>query len=350
MSVGLYADPPLLEIANRYRVAGQWAPIAGAGLAVLGSLYLLLAADLEAEREGTSSTASIHHHHHCNCSMQEVDRGRTLFTGSTHSIASHAATEMRRSNSNDGRPTSLEIAPTITRHATNATKASHQLTRSGTHDVANRRKVARALNAIGNQLGTAAHLDDSEFKHGKALDFPEIPGEEHRNRALPQIRTQYNLARDDDGNVTPLRRPHSRAGSFTGSVRSGLGIEGIPTTPTETSPPSPRFPFPSSPTTPRANTLPVERSTSELHNMHTSPSTGTSGGAPPRRRDTLEVPSPVHHSHTRNSPSASSITARLEDEISPAIVVSPEPEMSTPADSPVSKPHAPPSPPPTNDG
>jgi hypothetical protein len=303
----------LLHIVNgSVLFVGQWAPIVGAGLAVLGSLYLLLAADLEAEKVGTNSNASIHHHHHCNCSMQEVDRGRPLYIGSTHSIATPDATVMRRGNSKDGRPTSLEIAPTITRHATNATKASHQLTRSGTADVASRRKVAKALNAIGNQLGAAAHLDDSEFKQGKALDFPEIPGEEHRNRALPQIRTQYNQARDDDGQVTPLRRQHSRAGSFTGSVRSELGIEGIPTTPRATSPPSPRFPLPSSPTTPRASTLPVERPTSELQNFPTS-SNGTTGGRPPRRRDTLEVPSPVHHSHTRNSPSASSM-ARLEDE------------------------------------
>lgn len=38
---------------------------------------------------------------------------------------------------------------------------------------------------------TRARFDDSGFKHGKALDFPEPPGEEHRNRRSPQLRTRY---------------------------------------------------------------------------------------------------------------------------------------------------------------
>ena len=35
-------------------------------------------------------------------------------------------------------------------------------------------------------------FDDSEFKHGKALDFPDIPGEAHRNSSLAQIRDEYS--------------------------------------------------------------------------------------------------------------------------------------------------------------
>ncbi|TVY42397.1 hypothetical protein LCER1_G009272, partial [Lachnellula cervina] len=334
---------------------GQWAPIAGAGLAVLGSLYLLLAADLEAEKEETNSSPSIrnHHQHSCNCSLEQVNRGRTSYARSTHSVASPGTAEMRRSDaSNADRPTSLELTSTITRHPTTVTKASHQLTRSGTSDVGNRRKVAKALNAIGNQLGTAAHVDNTEFKHGKALDFPEIPGEDYRNRALPQIRMQYNQAHEDEPPATPLRRQHSRASSFHGSIASGLGIEGIPTSPRETSPQSPHSP--STPTTARASTLPVGRPIVQLQNLPTSSSGGTARVRPVRRRDTLEVPSPVHHGHTRNtSESSIPVIAKAEDESSPAIVVSPEPEMiSSPAASPVFNPHAhrPPSPPPINNG
>jgi hypothetical protein len=106
-----------------------------------------------------------------------------------------------------GRGTSIEITPTITRHATNATKQSHTLERYGTTttDLGNRRKVAKALIAISKFLGTASHkrLDDSEFKHGKALDFPDIPAEEQRNSTLPQIRTQYNQVRDNKGERDP---------------------------------------------------------------------------------------------------------------------------------------------------
>jgi hypothetical protein len=150
-------------------------------------------------------------------------------------------------------------------------------------DAGNRRKVAKALTTMNNYLGTAAHdrFDDSEFKRGKAVDFPEIPGEERRNRALPQIREQYNQYQDTDGNVTPvLREQPSRAGRFTDSVASGLGVEGSSTTPRSASPQSPQsphspspFPSPTTPRRPHASTLPAERT-----------------------RDTLKVPSPVHHS------------------------------------------------------
>lgn len=61
--------------------------------------------------------------------------------------------------------------------------------RSRTTDAGNRRKVAETLSRIGNYLGSAApdRFDDSDFKHGKAVDFPEIPGEEHRNDMLPKM-------------------------------------------------------------------------------------------------------------------------------------------------------------------
>lgn len=313
----------------------------------------MLATDIAAEKEESNSNASIHshestrhHHHHCNFSMQEVNRGRTLFAGSIHSATSPDAHNPHHSPSISNRATLTEIAPTMTRNftnatnvttATNTTKLSSTFSRSGNSDVGNRRKVAKALNAIGNHLGAAAHIDNSEFKHGKALDFPEIPGEEHRNRDLPQIRTQYNQFREEDEPSTPLKRTNSRAGStYAGSIASGLGIEGVPSSPRAASPPS-TFPRLPSPTSPRSSTLPVdgtdERPSAELQSTPTSSSTRI-----PRRRDTLEVPSPLHHGHRRTDSGSSypiPIVPGPEDQSSPAIVVSPEPEMTaSPAQSP----------------
>jgi hypothetical protein len=224
--------------------------------------------------------------HHCNCSMQEVGIGQ--FTASSHSDAAPGATDKRRSFSNNGGGTSSEIVPTTSQPGL------------GQADAGNRRKVAKALRTIGKYLGTPGHdlIDDSWCE--KALDYPVIPGEEGRNPDLPQLKVQYKQSRDANGNVTPRERP-SRAGSITNSVVSGLDIEGSSTTPRAALPPPPssRSPSPSpSPTTPRiphASTLPAERTPFERQNPPSPSSAGTLGGGPRLRRDTLEVPSAVHH-------------------------------------------------------
>ncbi|TVY82447.1 hypothetical protein LSUE1_G004250 [Lachnellula suecica] len=266
---------------------GQWAPIVGAGLAVLGSLSLFLAKDLDSEKEESRPDSSIHHCH-CNHSMQEIGGG---LAHTPHAATPpNDATELHRSFTADARGTSMETVPTAATHQNNQLLRS---TTASTTDAGNRKRVATALTAIVNHLGTAAHFDDSEFKHGKALDFPEIPGEQHRNPTLPQIREQYNQHRDSDEPSTPiLRERHSRA-SFTGSINSGLGIERYTTSPRAASPHSPQSPRSPSPY-PRSSTLPVQRTSSELHNPPSPSSPALSEGGARPRRDTLEVPSPVH--------------------------------------------------------
>lgn len=58
---------------------------------------------------------------------------------------------------------------------------------------------------FGNYVGTAAQdrFHDSEFKHGKAVDYRELHGGEHRNPGLILIREQYNQSRDPD--IRPSR-------------------------------------------------------------------------------------------------------------------------------------------------
>lgn len=254
-----------------------------------------------------------------NAPMQEVGRGPSHPDGNLGDVAN-----MQRSFSNGREESPSEILSTTSRSASR----QGDRTNAPTVDAGNRYKVARALTAISTFLGTAApdRLDD-KFKKGKASEWPEIPAENLRNKKLPQIHSQYNLHRDADGNITPARR---RAGSFVGSVASGVCVES-PQSPQSRSP----SPFPS-PTTPRrshANTLPVERPSFELQNPP-APSAGTTRGRARQRRDTLDVPSAVHYGHTRNNIFVSSISSTVTmpgGQSSPTIVVSSDPDTSSPA-------------------
>lgn len=145
------------------RSVGQWAPIVGSGLAVIGALYVLLAEEVAEEEEEEKQNGSLHGSH---CSVHEVERA----SPDSMSTRAPSAIEMRPSN---------EIVPTTT----------HRSAATALVDAGGRRKFAKVLTRIGNYVGTAAQkrFDDSEFKHGKAVDFPEIPGEQHRNSALPQM-------------------------------------------------------------------------------------------------------------------------------------------------------------------
>lgn len=229
-----------------------------------------------------------------NASKQQSVQNRAVGLGiapeSSPSIAPDGIEMARQSFSNSSTRTSHEIEHREIAQNTNR-RSSLALAKSSS-DVGNRRKIANILTAVGNYVGTAAEfrLDDSEFKHGKAVDFPEIPGEDQRNPKLSDIREAYNQTRDSDGNITPILRP-SRAPSINGSIISGLDIEGSTGSAEPTSPRSPTSQFPSSP---------------------------ANGDRPRLRRDTLEVPPQAHHNLTRYD------TSRSESQTSPVIVVSSE--------------------------
>lgn len=230
---------------------------------------------------------------HCNCCVQGTSRG--IFTGSSPSLATSGAIDNRHSFSNDSRRSSYEIAPMTT--IQQVLEQDPQAQQPSTDDIGNRRKVAKALTKIHSYLGTAApnRFDDSEFKHGKALDFPEIPGEEQRNEALSRIRARYNPTRDADGNVTPVGEQRSTA-SFIGGA-SVEHIEFSSTPPREASPQSPQLS--TTPSKEYAGTIPTRQASHELQRV----TAGSSGGRLQQLQDTLEVPSPVYHSHTQNNTS-----------------------------------------------
>lgn len=119
-----------------------------------------------------------------------------------------------------GSPGAQHSSISIDRHQLSG-DLSRTTSEAVTLDAGKRRTVAQAFVRASKTLGMAARewTDDSEFRRGRAMDFPEIPGEQYRSRQLSQIRTQYNQPRDADGNVTPAGPARSRASSFVGSVR-----------------------------------------------------------------------------------------------------------------------------------
>jgi hypothetical protein len=275
-------------------VVGQWAPVVGTGLAALGSLYLFLSKSIDIVEKDANPNRS---EDHCNCSHHH------------HSGERNPSLQVQRTE--DGSPSSRDTgsidsdvieSPLRDQRILHEVVSNELLPTTSVRTLdGNRRKVAETLTAIGNHFSNAAHssFDDSEFKHGIALDFPEIPGEIHRNRALPQIREQYNQPRDADGNVTPgFRGHHSRTNSFTGSVRSGFGVEDSSSTPKPTLSQSPQSPHSPSLTPSHASTFPIKPASLELNRQRS-------------RRDTLEVPSPVYHGPTRSKSSASSVNSTV---------------------------------------
>lgn len=241
-SIGTLCDHPfglVPHIAdNLCPVVGQWAPIAGTVLAALGSLYLLLAGKTAPEKMDPTASPPTPLGH-CNCAHHPFGDERV---GSLHLHPSKSP-EVRNADEDQS---GLGIT---------FSQDSRVMTRRQTDNGTSRRKVAEALTKVGNKLGTAAHnkFDTSEFKRGKARNFPMIPAEMERNPNLPRIREAYDPPRDSRGNATPeLRSKRSRTGSFNSAI-SDIVI-GSPSSPGGT----PLVPSMSSPTTaPRRNTLEV---------------------------------------------------------------------------------------------
>lgn len=206
--------------------AGQWAPIVGTGLALFGSLYVALAAEEPKALENPNHNPEDRSRPPSHCSPHDSDSPRRL---------------------------------------------TNDLTRTHTHATleGTRRTVAGWLTTVAEYVGTPQKksYDDAGFRRGRAMRFPQIPGEAMRNSNLNQIDEQWT-SRD------PSRAP---------SVRSTTGERGPGTT------------------RERSNTT-----------------------------DTLQLPSPTYTRPSRDSlnlpppPEMSQITTNPEDRITPAIVVTPD--------------------------
>jgi len=146
----------------------------------------------------------------------------SLFAANIGSRDTPSATNMRANDSNGLTPTTNLAVP----------RQGQQDNRSVASHESSRRIVAKALLAVARNLTTVPYdaPDLAEFKHGKASDYPEIPGEEIRNARLVQIREQYNRRRKSHEHLASVMRERgSRAGSFVGSTTSGFGEAGSST-------------------------------------------------------------------------------------------------------------------------
>ncbi|OBT99791.2 hypothetical protein VE01_01970 [Pseudogymnoascus verrucosus] len=265
---------------------GQWAPIAGTVLAVMGSLYLLLAGGELEERLDTPRDG-------------HVPSPDSVISADTDDLERRSVNAARESSEPDARSTAMGRSfstPGETSGQSRMAKLGRSTTGS-TMDVGNRRNIAKILEKFSDITHPSAErFNYDAFKHGIAAGWPTLPGEEERNPKLNQTRKQFNESRDVDGSVAPMRP--SRAASFTGSAASI------------------RHPSPSPSHSPRDASFPFDRTSSEMHTISTPPGALMRGRA---RRDTLEVPTISHHSLQTNS---SFVEAVPDSPSSPIIIIS----------------------------
>lgn len=171
---------------------GQWAPIVGTGLAAIGSLYL----DVEEVAPIDSKDKSDHPpKDHMGVPLESLPRPATP-----------ADVHLRPQCSKD------ELLPTSSRP------------QNQTPDGGHRRKVRRVFTALGDFIGTAPYktFADPGFKRSTGY-WPEIPAEWIRNKALPQIKVQWDT---DENGSSVYHEQRSRAASVARSHSSGHSIEG----------------------------------------------------------------------------------------------------------------------------
>lgn len=308
-------------------VIGQWGPIVGTGLAIVGSLYLLLATGMDTNDRGYPPPAEVCQckcsHHPSPGSMTRRPASQTSsnavsespheamvehsrppmeerFAGAHGPDSTSASSSLHEMESRDGVPPKRYSLATLKRVMTGQTTIASST--AGTVEGGSRHRVAEFLTSVGHTLGTATQdsFDISKFRDGPALEFPEIPGEKERNRDLNRVKEIYSQRIEPDGTLA-VHASRSRASSFIGAGPSGHALDGIRTS--RDFSPRPELSRSASPALSasggirqRASTLPVgERSSYELHPVATLPS-GPNGnrGRQRARRDTLEVPSPVH--------------------------------------------------------
>ncbi|KAJ5373433.1 hypothetical protein N7517_005439 [Penicillium concentricum] len=170
---------------------GQWAPIIGTAFAVVGSLYLILSADMDAAiiEDGQQEEATVGRCTHCDCAVSD--------TGSSSRRGSRTTVERLDGNNE---------MPPIRRPTTNI------------QPDLGRRKVARFFNKTGTLIANKAQKQIENGGFRAKTTYPLTPGEEYKNSKLQDQMAHFQRS------STPDHR--SKAGSFisnTGSVDNGEG-------------------------------------------------------------------------------------------------------------------------------
>jgi hypothetical protein len=240
--------------------------------------------------------------------------------------------ETRDSSPRGRRLVTSETAPPTTSPTHSDTNMLDTLQRSQTYDGGHRQKVANFLTKASNYMGTAAPSRDSEFKFGKAKEYPTTPGEELVNRELRETETRFNQRREAENQrreaeqeaINALHRQRSRAPST--ASRAVDADDGGTITPRPYSIRRRRSSSPPSPDRsirgrrPRSGTMSSEHRPS-AEGGHAGPSSA------PQRRATLEVPQTESPGVFRRISTAEPAVSTDEDEAdlnpaSPTIVIS----------------------------
>ncbi|KAI1757951.1 hypothetical protein F4782DRAFT_4499 [Xylaria castorea] len=315
-------SPQVIYQTEPFTSVGQWANVVATALVVLGSLFYVRHEGESNGEEGISSgyshnskSPAPNHTPHSNRDHESINSSVSGTPSGIHTDHVVDSSSIRREIPEIAQPDELNRdCIELTTITTNTNHEPILPPISNKH----RNNVATLLNKFGEYLGTAApdRYDNSVFEEGKT-EFPEIPGEAGRVPNFKEFQDWYRNTHqpEDGGSVIPgLSRAESSS-----SIR-------IPDRDTSPSRP-PRSPS-------RSNTTPAEQSecpSPELDRMTTSPVAGPSRRS---RRDTLEVPSrprPAHvHLQHGSTSHIHSSTSGLDTEGPPKIVVSAEPEESSP--------------------
>ncbi|KAF4975767.1 hypothetical protein FZEAL_7483 [Fusarium zealandicum] len=205
---------------------GQWAPVAGTSLVMLGSLYLLLAKHAKEDLEEPPA-------HQCECwlppSNQDQSQERMRHSEdnvSSHSHRGHGSTSHTMLNpSAEG----IHVSASQDEHSTRSSLSfctqdapspvETPLPKRGL----NRRKFENTIRKFGEFLGTPAEdfITQPRNQNPLSVDAPAVPGEALRNprwHGIESERVQHQVEEN-----TP---PRSRAGSSASSNASSQDPEG----------------------------------------------------------------------------------------------------------------------------
>jgi len=350
-----FGSAPMVFETELIQSVGQWAPLAGTALAIFGSLYHLLMADVDVvadeEKMTTNQSCCCSCTHHTT-QQSPIYRSPSTYDGSsTRSSGSHPQVMREGFGLGVLGASGMPDEHMLHRASTIEETEGERLTLRRTFtagDVANRRRVATAFNTMANYLGTAAHerFDDSDFKQGKAVDFPEIPGEAERSWNLQRIRKAYNPAREADGSLTPELRPQrSRSSSLNAAFVSGAIPDLALTTSRSGSLDNTQSSASASDSImtgqtinnkPRSSTLPTDRAPHPDLDIDQRFCRSSGDRAKQKRSNTLEVPVVEYPSHIRSQLRQFAADATSSDVFSfrpgtPSIVVSSEADVTSSA-------------------
>ncbi|KAF5009288.1 hypothetical protein FDECE_4500 [Fusarium decemcellulare] len=230
---------------------GQWAPVVGTAMAMLGSLYLLMARHVHDEHPYTYT-------HHCNCSHCHLghnhDRSRSPHRASSISLHSHQDNRSVHSALADR---NNHLSPALDPYPSRSSASLRTQDASGDEDNPPpkrnpiREKIEGGFYRIGKILGTPAEdfITQPKSRKKHRVDLPLIPGERFRNERVSGVENEREQQEEEENSP-----PRSRASSFISSAGSNPNITRSSSLPTAPQPAVLRGPQP----TPRAR----KRSTS----------------------------------------------------------------------------------------